>query len=88
MGDHVSFWFAKFVADFLFALIAMAVLLAVPLYLLLRQSIREWRCKHETFWENRSCDAICNKCGKNLGFIATVREARKNKPEPWTQRDL
>ena len=32
------------------------------------------RCKHDAgVWENHSCDAICKRCGKNLGFIDNWR---------------
>lgn len=36
----------------------------------------QYRCKHPTFRETRACDAICNQCGKNLGFVGAVRESR------------
>lgn len=35
----------------------------------------QWRCKHdEGVRETRACDAICRKCGKNLGFIGSWRK--------------
>lgn len=38
-------------------------------------------CKHMNYRENRSCNAICNNCGKNLGFIGSVRRhAQEEKP--------
>ena len=37
---------------------------------------RKGRCKHLQFNESRACDAICTDCGKNLGFIGTVRAAQ------------
>lgn len=42
----------------------------------LPDAIRRARCKHERFYETRACDAVCSACGKNLGFIGTVREQR------------
>lgn len=39
----------------------------------------QWRCKHESYYENMACDAICNHCRKNLGFIGTVREQRNGR---------
>lgn len=30
-------------------------------------------CKHTSYHETSGCDAICNKCGKNLGFIGKLR---------------
>lgn len=39
---------------------------------------RQWRCKHDgRINETSACDAICAKCGKNLGFIGAWREARQ-----------
>lgn len=38
---------------------------------------REFRCKHDgEVKETQACDAICSKCGKNLGFIGSWREAK------------
>lgn len=42
-------------------------------------SIAEWlqqsRCKHDGgVNETQACDAICRKCGKNLGFIGSWRK--------------
>lgn len=43
--------------------------------------VRDWwrqrNCKHDgPIGETQACDAICGKCGKNLGFIGNVRKAR------------
>ena len=43
------------------------------------QSFSQWvkqsRCKHDGgVHETMACDAICNKCGKNLGFIGSWRK--------------
>ncbi len=36
---------------------------------------RQWRCKHDgRINETQACDAICDKCGKNLGFIGAPLE--------------
>lgn len=40
------------------------------------KALRRSRCAHPRFHETRACDAICSDCGKNLGFIGTVREKR------------
>lgn len=39
--------------------------------------MRQRRCKHARYRETSSCDAICNDCGKNLGFIGTIRDLKK-----------
>lgn len=44
------------------------------------QDFKRWvktkRCKHDNYWENMRCHAICRDCGKDLGFIGTLREKR------------
>lgn len=36
---------------------------------------RQSRCKHDGgVNETQACDAICRKCGKNLGFIGNWRK--------------
>lgn len=40
------------------------------------QALRQRWCKHRQFFETRACDAVCSRCGKNLGFIGTVRAQR------------
>lgn len=58
------------------ALVSVVVLVAMILYM--REAIRQALCKHERFGINETsrCDAICRGCGKNLGFIDSVRKAR------------
>ena len=36
--------------------------------------IPQLRCKHERYYETRSCMAICTACGAKLGFIGNVRK--------------
>jgi Na+-transporting methylmalonyl-CoA/oxaloacetate decarboxylase gamma subunit len=40
----------------------------------IRDAWVQWRCKHERYYETMSCDAICNHCRKNLGFIGNLRD--------------
>lgn len=61
-------------------LVACVVLSFIGLVVVLGlQAFEQWRCKHLNYFENQACDAICRKCGKNLGFIGVVR-ATKGKP--------
>jgi hypothetical protein len=32
------------------------------------------KCKHEEFFETRSCSAYCMNCKKKLGFIGDLRK--------------
>ena len=38
---------------------------------------RHYKCDHENYHENTACHAICRDCGKDLGFIGTIREAKR-----------
>lgn len=54
---------------FAFVVLAIALLLMwIPM------AWRQRWCKHDGgIRENRECDAFCQKCGKNLGFIGNWR---------------
>lgn len=39
-----------------------------------RRWLKQKRCKHDSYYENRASEAICKKCRLNLGFIGRVRE--------------
>jgi len=53
----------------IFLVLAGIILLSI----VLPEFVKQWKCKHETYYENGSCDAICRNCGKNLGFIGRIR---------------
>ena len=54
--------------------ILLMVLFMLPLWV--NAALREWKCKHRSgFTETSACDAICVRCGKNLGFIGNARDA-------------
>ena len=60
-----------------FGLIALAVFLLVFVFVYGKQAWKQSRCKHHGgVSETMACDAICNQCGKNLGFIGKWREAK------------
>jgi len=54
------------------------VFVSLVLVVLAIKQVAEWieqrLCKHERVSETMACDAVCNKCGKNLGFIGTWRK--------------
>lgn len=71
MWQAVAAWFGwNIVAPLLFAFV---VVVAVGLFHLPR-AIRQARCRHERYFENGSCHAICRDCRKDLGFIGTWRD--------------
>lgn len=59
------------------SLVLFIILTAI--YSTIKEVIKQSLCKHVYYRENRSCQAICNHCGKDLGFIGTVREQRAKK---------
>lgn len=52
----------------------LALLISIP------KTLRQYRCKHIRYYETGSCDAICDDCGKHLGFIGSIRD-RADKAE-------
>ena len=61
IGDLIGYAFV------LFVLVVLAVKQVCEL-------IEQRRCKHESVRETMACDAMCNKCNKNLGFIGSWRK--------------
>ena len=45
-------------------------------------SIKQLNCKHDRYFETRSCTAYCMNCEKKLGFIGEVRKD-SSKKEIW-----
>lgn len=48
-----------------FGVLLIFAALAVTVITMVKQRF----CKHGSTYENRACDEICRRCGKNLGFI-------------------
>lgn len=74
LGNAVAAWFGWYVGAPL-ALLALALLVFVAPGAI-KRAWKQSRCKHESYRETMACDAICNACGLNLGFIGTLRDAR------------
>lgn len=74
MKDMLLFWLAQHLVN-----LALALLLMLPaVFFVLRQVWRESMCEHNgTISETSACDAICNNCGKNLGFIGAWRNRKE-----------
>lgn len=83
MSEYLMFWLSHALVQFgiavgllLFgALIGALILIALWIPTWRRQS----RCTHDRMYETQSCDAICQQCGKNLGFIGTWRKQQQCK---------
>lgn len=67
-------FFVWTVGDVIGAVIFFSIV-AVGIFAWLGITIRQRICQHDSgIYETRSCDAICCKCGKNLGFIGDWRK--------------
>lgn len=56
-----------------------AIVLSIVVIVMTIRGIKQALCKHDgTVGETQACDAICHKCGKNLGFIGTWRDKQKH----------
>lgn len=72
--DYLEFWAAKYALDLVIAAFAVAPVFVIGV----TSWIRKMRCGHdEGVRETMACDAICLKCGKNLGFIGDYRRTRE-----------
>lgn len=61
------------------SLLAVVVVLVVGGCMAAAESWKQSRCKHDGgITETGSCDAICRKCLKNLGFIGSWREKQNS----------
>lgn len=79
MLEYMSFWWSKYLVDITITGGLFLIIFIIAVTLTVRKIMKQRRCSHASFRETSACDAICNNCGKNLGFIGTVREQRKSK---------
>jgi hypothetical protein len=76
MLEWIEISFAFFLGKALFGLIIGVLILLVIFLCGLPKIIKQCFCKHLCYRETRSCDAICNNCNKNLGFIGRIRDKK------------
>lgn len=61
-----------------FTVIILVIFLIAWTGATIMDSIKQWMCPHDGgVNETRACDAICRKCGKNLGFIGTEENKKR-----------
>jgi len=72
-------WISKSLVEMVFPLILVAVILLVAIIGSIPRLIKRKLCKHHTVRETMACDAVCLKCGKNLGFIQRWRDENRGK---------
>lgn len=72
MSDNIPF-FVITLHDII-NVIVLTVIISIFLIVFGIKWIDQKLCKHNGgVSENSSCDAICKKCGKNLGFIGNIQ---------------
>ena len=74
------FWIMKPVAELAIGLAALIVAAAGYGLICLPGWWKQRKCPHSRVRETGACDAICQSCGKNLGFIGAWRDKQKDKP--------
>jgi amino acid permease len=68
MGTFFVFTLSDVVGLLVFLLVLLIVVILAAV-----TGFTQWRCKHDKgVRETPACDAICRKCGKNLGFIGNI----------------
>ena len=61
------------------AVVFTLIISGMLFYIAARDALRQMRCKHDGgVAETNACEAICRKCGKNLGFIGNWRKRNKS----------
>lgn len=78
MTDYILFWLAKHLIELA---IPALIIVAWILFVEIPNFFRHLRCDHGDVFENGRCDAICRKCGANLGFIGAWREKQKERQQ-------
>jgi len=72
--NHIFVWTIGDAIATTITILCLAAWLGISAY----QGARQFLCRHDKrISETSSCDAICSKCGKNLGFIGAWHEKQK-----------
>lgn len=75
----LEIWAMMQVIGMVIPIVVILIVMLVVIGSEVRQAIKRARCTHIYYHETQACDAVCNHCGKNLGFIGNVREHREKK---------
>lgn len=76
MKEYILFWFSKDLVSFLIVLSIITLCILIRIIVSFVMKVKQSRCKHHSWHEDRSCHVICNDCNKDVGFIG---EYFKNK---------
>lgn len=65
----------------------VAIAIGITAFVVFKSFATYWkqrRCPHTGgIGETQACDAICDDCGKNLGFIGIIRAQRAAQQPSW-----
>ena len=78
MMDFVMFWFAKVLMEIGLVIFFVLLALCVMFVWNIPGWIKQARCKHEEYYENMACHGICRNCHKDLGFVGSIKNGRKD----------
>lgn len=76
------FWFALearigwFIGEVILVLVIVLIYAIIVALIFIPRMIYQARCKHLHYHETMACNAICDNCGKNLGFIGLIRDKK------------
>lgn len=79
MFDYFWFWISKTLAEMAVGMTILLVLIVVVAVLAFLDKIKQWRCPHKAYRENRACHGICLGCKKDLGFVGELRKDKSKR---------
>lgn len=59
--------------------IGLVIVILIVAWIELPKWWKQRNCKHESYWETMACHGKCVNCGKDLGFVGTLREDKTKK---------
>jgi len=54
----------------------LLLFLLVVIFFEVKKILKQRFCKHERYYENMRCHAVCKICKKDLGFIGNLKNKR------------
>lgn len=54
----------------------ISILILIIILFETKKLLKQKFCKHERYYENMGCHAICKLCKKDLGFIGNLKNKR------------
>lgn len=76
-----------YTAETVIVAILVAVFIIIKICYSVADCFKYRKCQHESVRETMACDAVCNKCSKNLGFIGTWRDKKDREANEEISRE-